>query len=448
MTGHVNGDGENVCELVSRSARRAMNPSASMVSGELTRVSGAGETADRAQAAWERLEASRGKAEASPGSRPITLLQPGKVFFGNGSVAAFVEDLARRGLRNVLVVTGKAVVEPCRDVPDRLEAAGIRARIYDGINAEPSVQTFEDCLRVLRSRPVDGVIGLGGGSAMDVAKVVAALAAGTQSLRDIFGINLLHGRPMFLACLPTTSGTGSEVSPNAILLDESCQLKKAAISPFLVPDVACVDPLLTLSVPPGITAGTGLDALTHCIEAYGNRFAHPFVDTYALAGVRLIAESLLAAIANGRDADARANLACGSLYGGLCLGPVNTAGVHALAYPLGSEFHVAHGLSNAVMLPHVLRFNLPAAPDRYASIAAALGVAPAGSPEATAQRGIERISELMARCLIPRRISELGVPRDALPRLAKSAMTVTRLLKNNPRELTEADALQIYQAAW
>jgi len=283
---------------------------------------------------------------------------------------------------------------------------------------------------------------------MDVAKLVAALADGSQSLAQAFGIDLLKNRSLYLACLPTTAGTGSEVSPNAILLDESCRLKKAVISPHLVPDVACVDPLLTHSAPPAVTAATGLDALTHCIEAYANRFAHPLVDRYALEGVRLIANHLPAAIADGRDASARAKLALGSLYGGLCLGPVNTAAVHALAYPLGSEYAVAHGVSIAVLLPHVLRFNLPAAPERYANIALALGVEPTSSPLATAERGVERLMQLLHSCPIPRRISDLGVTAEVLPRLVKSAMTVTRLLKNNPRGVNEQDALAIYQSAF
>jgi alcohol dehydrogenase class IV len=316
------------------------------------------------------------------------------------------------------------------------------------IDSEPTVGMFDECLRQARRQPVDGVIGLGGGSAMDMAKLVAALVDSAQSIHDVFGSNLLRGRDIFLACLPTTSGTGSEVSPNAIFLDEACQLKKAVISPHLVPDVACVDPLLTCSVPPAVTAATGLDALTHCIEAYANRFAHPMVDLYALQGVRLISEHLLAAIADGRNTEARANLALGSLYGGLCLGPVNTAAVHALAYSLGSEFHVAHGVSNAVLLPYVLRFNLEAAPERYANIAVALGVEPANSAVATAERGIEKLTGLVGRCPMPQRIADFGVPKAALPHLAKAAMTVTRLLKNNPRTVTEADALNIYLSAY
>lgn len=380
--------------------------------------------------------------------RPLTLLQPGRILFGNGCTTTFVEDLQARGFQHAFVVTSSAVLRAAADVLRQLELAGIRCTIYSDINTEPDARMFHACLAAVREAKPDAVIGLGGGSPMDVAKLVAALADGEQKLDEVFGINLLRGRKLFLACLPTTSGTGSEVSPNAILLDEASQLKRGVISPHLVPDVACVDPLLTCSVPAAVTAATGLDALTHCIEAYANLYAHPLVDLYALQGVRLIGANLITAVHNGADRAARSAMALGSLYGGLCLGPVNTAAVHALAYPLGSEFHVAHGISNSVLLPHVLRFNLPAAGQRYADIALALGVVPEATPEATAARGIERLVELAAACPIPQHISDLGVPCDALPRLAQSAMTVTRLLKNNPRPLTEVDALAIYTSAW
>jgi alcohol dehydrogenase class IV len=197
-----------------------------------------------------------------------------------------------------------------------------------------------------------------------------------------------------------------------------------------------------------VTAATGVDALVHCIEAYANRFAHPMVDLYALQGVRLIGASLLRAVEKGDDLEARAEMALGSLYGGLCLGPVNTAAVHALAYPLGGEFHVAHGVSNAVLLPAVMAFNLPASPQRYADIALALGVEPGDTPLETAQRGVARIRELYAQCGVPAHLSELGISADSIPRMAEWAMKVTRLLKNNLRELTASDAEEIYRAAY
>jgi alcohol dehydrogenase class IV len=308
---------------------------------------------------------------------------------------------------------------------------------------------FRSALAAARDAQADTIAGLGGGSPMDVAKLVAALLDGKQEIRNVFGIDKLAPRRAHLVCLPATAGTGSEVSPNAILLDEDEHLKKGVISPHLVPDATYVDAMLTLSVPAAVTAATGMDALTHCIEAYANRFAHPMVDLYALEGIRQIAANLEQAVKHGNDAEARNALALGSMYGGLCLGPVNTGAVHALAYPLGGEFHIAHGVSNALLLPHVLEFNLPAAPQRYATIAVALGVDPVDNDDlATARRGLDRIRELSRRCGIPAQLSSFGIPPDAIDRMARSAMTVTRLLERNVREMRFEDAVEIYRRAF
>ena len=380
--------------------------------------------------------------------RTVRLLQPKKIVFGRDCATQCVDDVLALGLSRVFIVTSPPIVGLVEPLADALKKGGASVTIYSEIATEPAIATFEATLEAARGAEPDAVIGLGGGSAMDVAKLVAALYDGQQSVREVFGIGKLASRTLYLACLPTTAGTGSEVSPNAILLDETDELKKGVVSPHLVPDAAYVDPLLTLTLPPPVTAATGLDALTHCIEAYANRFAHPMVDLYTLQGVRLIASNLLRAVENGDDLEARANVALGSLYGGLCLSPVNTAAVHALAYPLGGEFHVAHGVSNAVLLPPVLEFNLPAAPERYAEIALAMGAEAGASPLETAQRGLDKMRELSRRCSIPAGLSELGVPAEAIPRMAQSAMKVTRLLKNNLRELTAGDAEAIYRAAY
>jgi alcohol dehydrogenase class IV len=378
----------------------------------------------------------------------ITLLQPKRIVFGEGCAAQCVDDLLALGLSRAFIVTSPPIVGLVEPLADALKKGGVSVTIYSEIATEPAIATFEAAVKAAREAEPDAVIGLGGGSAMDVAKLVAALYDGQQSVREVFGIGKLASRTLYLACLPTTAGTGSEVSPNAILLDETEELKKGVVSPHLVPDAAYVDPLLTLTLPPAVTAATGIDALTHCIEVYANRCAHPMIDLYALEGVRLIAANLLQAVENGDDVEARANMALGSLYGGLGLAPVNTAAVHALAYPLGGEFHVAHGVSNAVLLPHVLRFNLPAAPERYAQVALALGVEAGDSDLETAQRGLDRLTELSRECGIPGGLSKLGVPAEAIPRMAQSAMKVTRLLKNNLRELTASDAEAIYRAAY
>jgi alcohol dehydrogenase len=380
--------------------------------------------------------------------RVITLSQPGRIVFGNGCATGCAGYLASRGSRRLLLITSAPVLPCLGPFIASFREHGAEVTTYGEINSEPTVTMFEAALGVAAAVRPDAILGMGGGSAMDVAKLVAALTGGSQSIREVFGIDRLARRGLFLVCLPTTSGTGSEVSPNAILLDETDQLKKGVISPHLLADVAFVDPLLTLSVPPAVTAATGLDALVHCIEAYANKFAHPLVDLYALQGIRLIGGHLLRAVKLGSDGEARAALALGSLYGGLCLGPVNTAAVHALAYPLGGAFHVAHGVSNAVLLPHVLRFNLPAAAERYAEIALALGADPASTPLQTAEGGLAVINDLVRQCGVPEHLAELGVPALAIRPMAEAAMTVNRLLKNNPRPVTLDDAIAIYQAAY
>jgi alcohol dehydrogenase class IV len=326
--------------------------------------------------------------------------------------------------------------------------AGMTTQIFSAVSAEPDLELLEAVRAQARAFGPDAVVGIGGGSAMDLAKLVAGLADVDRPAAEFFTPNTVPPRRPRLICLPTTSGTGSEVSPNAIVLDRAEQLKKAIISPYLMPDAAFVDPLLTLTVPPAVTAATGADALTHCLEAYANRFAHPMVDAYALKGIELVGAYLARAVADGSDVEAREGMSLASLLGGLCLGPVGTGAVHALAYPLGGEFHVAHGLSNALLLPHVMKHNLPAMPERYADVAIALGATPADTPAETARRGLDRLAALYRECGLDTSLSDLGVPEGALPGMAQSAMKVTRLLKNNPAEITVADAEAIYRAAY
>jgi alcohol dehydrogenase class IV len=380
----------------------------------------------------------------NPASRPIAIHWPRKLAFGAGCAAACAADLIAAGHKRVFCITSPET----RPLADGLRQPGIEWIDWAEVRQEPTIEIFRQALSAARDFRADVVCGLGGGSAMDVAKLVAALLDGKQDIRDVFGIGQLAGRSVHLVCLPTTAGTGSEVSPNAILLDEKENLKKGVISPHLMPDSSYVDPLLTLGVPSAVTAATGMDALTHCIEAYANKFAHPLIDLYALEGIRLIAANIETAVRDGKNVEARTALALGSMYGGICLGPVNTGAVHALSYPLGGEFHIAHGVSNAVLLPHVLEFNLPAAPDRYAAIAVATGAPRGADDNATAKNGLERIRDLSRRVGIPANLTELKIPQDAVERMARAAMTVTRLLNLNVREVTEGDAIAIYRRAF
>ena len=380
--------------------------------------------------------------------KAITLLQPQKIVFGTGCIQTLVEDYQKTGLRRLFVLTAPPILPLIEEPLDSLRKAGVSIETYQDIVAEPTVNDFKKILEVARQFKADSVVGIGGGSVLDVTKLVAAFLNSDQQVEDCFGTGFIKVKGLWFACLPTTAGTGSEVSPNAILLDERDHLKKGIVSPFLIADAAYVDPKLTWTVPAKVTADTGMDALTHCIEAYTNKFAHPAVDIYALQGIRLISQNLLRAVRDGKDVEAREALALGSLYGGLCLGPVNTAAVHALSYPLGGEFHIPHGLSNAILLPSVMKFNMPACPERYAEVAIACGITAGRTAEETAQRGVGFIYELAEAVGIPKKLTDLGIPQTAVDGMAKAAMEVQRLLKNNPREVSEQDARDIYNSLY
>ena len=380
--------------------------------------------------------------------KAITLLQPQKIVFGTGCIQTFVEDYEKMGLKRLYVLTAPPIRPLIEEAMDALTSAGVAIEVFQDIVAEPTVNDFKCILEKARRFQADSAVGVGGGSVLDVTKLVAAFINSEQQVENCFGTGFIQKKGLWFACLPTTAGTGSEVSPNAILLDERDHLKKGIVSPFLIADVAYVDPKLTWTVPAKVTADTGMDALTHCIEAYTNKFAHPAVDIYALKGIQLIAANLENAVKNGQNQEAREALALGSLYGGLCLGPVNTAAVHALSYPLGGEFHIPHGLSNAILLPSVMKFNMPANVKRYAEVAIAMGCEPGKNDEETAQRGVDFIYQLAAAVGIPDKLTALGIPQTAVDGMAKAAMQVQRLLKNNPREVTEQDARDIYNSLY
>lgn len=378
----------------------------------------------------------------------ITLQQPQKIVFGSGCINQLADDYQQLGFNRLFVLTAPPIRPLIADLLAKMQDNGTEIEVFDNILAEPTVNDFKQILARAEAFRADSVIGVGGGSVLDITKLVATLLYSDQQVEDCFGTGFIQKKGLWFACLPTTAGTGSEVSPNAILLDERDKLKKGIVSPFLMADAAYADPRLTLTVPAKVTADTGMDALTHCIEAYTNKFAHPMVDLYARRGIELLAKNLLRAVNDGNDLEAREACALGSLYGGLCLGPVNTAAVHALSYPLGGEYHIPHGLSNAILLPSVMKFNRPACPERYAEVALACGAKPGSTIEETAQRGVDFICQLSATVGIPSKLSDIGIPQSAVPHLAQAAMQVQRLLKNNPREVTEQDAINIYNSLY
>ncbi len=380
--------------------------------------------------------------------RTVTFFQPQRLVFGCGCLAqcvAYLNEVARGHLR---ILTSPPLIATASRIQAELARSGVSVSVDADVPSEPTIADFETATVRAKAVGATCILGVGGGSVLDIAKLIAAFVEGEQRIEETFGIGLLHGRTCHLVCMPTTSGTGSEVSPNAILLDEAARLKRAVISPHLVPDAVFVDPELTLTVPAAVTAATGLDALAHCIEAYTNKFAHALVDVYALEGIALCGRFLLRAVQAPADLEAREGMSLASLYGGLCLGPVNTAAGHAIAYPLGSEYHIAHGVSVALVQPHVFRFNAEATPDRHAAVARALGVPASSNALNTAHAGVAAIARLTADCGIDSHLGNYGVTPDRIPALAASAMTVQRLLQNNPRPVTEADCIEIYKACF
>ena len=376
----------------------------------------------------------------------IILQQPGKIVIGENCIHQLAEDNLITLSGKILFLVATPLLNTIQPICDGISLSGKRVVIieYD-FAGEPTFNQFESLLNKSEYFQPDCIVGVGGGSVLDCAKLLAAMTGNEQQYSDVIGVGLLRKRMKKLICISTTSGTGSEVSPIAILLNEETEAKSGIVSPALLADAAYIDPALTIGLPPKITAETGMDALCHCIEAYTNKFAHPTVDTYALKGIKLIAENLEKAYSDGSDMEARSALSLGSMYGGLCLGPVNTHGVHCLSYGLGGKYHISHGLANAILLPGVLRFNLDASPDRHADVAIAMGIKRRKNDTETALAGIEFIEHLSGKCGIPGSLSVLGITENDLSGLADIAMNVTRLLKNNPKALTKEDAIEIYK---
>ena len=376
----------------------------------------------------------------------IILQQPGKIVFGENSFQKITDDDLITSSEKILFLVATPLLDTAQSVCERISEQGKKVVIIEyNFPGEPTFDQFDMLLNKSEYFNPDIVVGVGGGSVLDCSKLLAAMTRNNEKYTEVVGVGLLKRRMKKLICVSTTSGTGSEVSPIAILLNEATAAKSGIVSPALLADAAYIDPVLTTGLPPKFTAETGMDALCHCIEAYTNKFAHPAVDTYALKGIQLIAENLLKAFKDGNNLEARAGLALGSMCGGLVLGPVNTHGVHCLSYGLGGKYHISHGLANAVLLPAVLRYNLETLPEKHAEIALAMGIEPKATVLETAMAGIEFIENLSRECKIPSSLTELGIDENDLPALAEIAMNTTRLLNNCPRPMTKDDAIRIYK---
>lgn len=356
---------------------------------------------------------------------------------------------AELGAKKPMIVTDAGLVKSgvLAPVLEAFAAAGLAVELFTDVVADPPEEVVLATAEAARKAGADLIIGIGGGSSMDTAKLVALLLGAPQALPDIYGIGLARGPRLPLIQVPTTAGTGSEVTPISIVTTPTHE-KKGVVSPLLYPDIAVLDASLTVGLPAPVTAATGIDAMVHAIEAFTSKHKKNAVsDALALKALQLLAANMDRVIADGRDIEARSAMLQGSLLAGMAFANAPVAAVHALAYPLGGHFHVPHGLSNALVLVPVLRFNKPAAAALYAELAGA--VMPGrifADTDAAAEAFIDFMDEMVARMPFARRISQVGVVEADLPRLATDAMKVERLLVNNPRAVTYDDAFAIYRS--
>jgi alcohol dehydrogenase class IV len=365
----------------------------------------------------------------------------------SGRLGRIAADL---GVRHVFVVTDRFLLDAglLAEALAGCEAAGVKATVFSDVLADPPEESVEAAVAVARDAGVDGVIGFGGGSSMDTAKLVALLVRSPRPLPEIYGIGLAQGPRLPLIQVPTTAGTGSEVTPISIVTTPSAE-KKGVVTPVLYPDVAVLDSRLTLGLPPRTTAMTGIDAMVHAIESYTSRHKkNPVSDALALRALMLLYGNIRVVLAEPSNAQARENMLLGSLLAGMAFANAPVAAVHALAYPIGGHFHVPHGLSNALVLLPVLEFNLEPARAAYADLAKVLGLAKDGDDAVNARLFVDAMRALVAEMPFEQNLRAVGIEERHLPMLADDAMKVQRLLVNNPRDVALEDAMALYRTAF
>ena len=396
-----------------------------------------------------------------------TFHSAGQLLFGRNGVGQLGDVARRLGARRVLVVTDAPLLKAglVERVHAPLSEAGVAVEIFSGGEPEPSFRAVDACLAAAKEARPDAVLGLGGGSNMDLAKITATLLAHGGNVRDYVGDDKVPGPVFPLVCVPTTAGTGSEVSAASVLTDADNHLKVGVLSNHLRARVAVVDPLMTASCPPKVTADSGIDALTHAIEAYtavdnadfplppGERTVyqgrHPMGDVLAEKAIALIGSHLRRAVADGNDLEARDAMALGATLAGLSFSNVGVAAVHALEYPVGGATHVSHGAGNGLLLPAVMRFNLSARAAAFATVARLLGEDVTGLGERqAAEQAVAAVERLRDDIGIPRRLRDLGVTESQLRPFAEKAFGIKRILRVNPRPVTVEDLEGIYRAAY
>ena len=351
--------------------------------------------------------------------------------------------------QHILLVTDAGFLKTGLVQPaiDSIEAQHLKVSVFSDVVADPPESVVTEAVANARVLNIDLVVGLGGGSSMDVAKLIAILVGSDQTLASMYGIGNVKGKRLPLIQIPTTAGTGSEVTPISIVTT-GATTKMGVVSPQLYADIAILDAELTVGLPTKVTAATGIDAMVHAIEAYTTKHKkNPLSDMLARQALKLLWNNIDQACTNGSNLVARQSMLLGAMLAGQCFANAPCAAVHALAYPIGGIFHVPHGLSNSLVLPHVLRFNTPYAAEQYAELADIIAPDATGSTEARSNALISAMQDLAERTGIETRLRQVGVSENHLDQLATDAMLQTRLLGNNPREVTFTDARAIYAAA-
>lgn len=367
------------------------------------------------------------------------------ILFESGAIAR-IGDLAAPMMQRPVLVTDKGLIEAGLIAPAQksLSEAGLYVLLFDDVAADPPAPVVKQAVEAARTHKADGVIAIGGGSSMDTAKVISVLMNSSQTLEDIYGTDMVKNDGAPLICAPTTAGTGSEVTNISVITTEDDQ-KMGIVANPLYPRMAVLDAELTLCLPRHVTAATGIDAMVHAIEAYTNiNKKNPVSDALAREALRLLSSNIVTACETPDDIEARSDMLLGAMLAGQAFSNSPVGAVHGMAYPLGGIFHVPHGLSNSLMLEPVLKFNAPKAAHHYAELADVIAPGVGGTDAVRCDAFIAKMTEIVVATGVERRLSQLGISHNDLPRMAEDAMKTERVLKNNPREVTYEDALAMY----
>ena len=376
------------------------------------------------------------------------------IIFGKGASVSSCDRIIDKLGDNIFVITDADLtkIELNKPIINQISKSS-NLEVFDDVESDPSKKTLIKALKSAKNFKPTGILGFGGGSSMDIAKLISLLVGTEQDIENIWGVGNAKGPRLPLVLIPTTAGTGSEVTPISIITLEKDE-KKGVSSPIILPDLAVLDPELTLNLPSDITAATGIDAMVHAIEAYtsNNQNNNPISKLLAIESLKLLGTSIETAVFDGHNIEARSNMLLGSMMAGQAFANSPVAAVHALAYPIGGIFHISHGLSNSLVLPHVLKFNSTNAKacEQYAFLAPFIfkDINQNTNTKIICNDFIDRLENLSSLLNIPSKLRELDIPKEACVKMAKESMKQTRLLFNNPREVTEEDAFNIYNAAW